>query len=241
MSDALFVMIAGNEVPLTYYDMDPQTLRQIKKYPPFAEWVGSFKKTKEFSINSVDIQTVEWIGKRIDGLTAAVELQSCTGEKMVQTMATNSGATVAVVLPVIQTEEGHFLFNEIQSLANVGATCYTALEGTVTASKEVTLKDAAVLEGMGLTPGPGDITPLSPKAYHCSTEGSTEMVKFYVWHIPRIPPASGLASGLSHANGKLIVAKKSAVMDPPSKKAMPLPIIDANTVLALNLYQKMQS
>ena len=49
-------------------------------------------------------QTVEWIGKRIDGLTAAVELQSCTGEKMVQTMATNSGATVAVVLPVIQTE-----------------------------------------------------------------------------------------------------------------------------------------
>ena len=68
-------------------------------------------------------------------------------------------------------QEGHFLFNEIQSLANVGATCYTALEGTVTASKEVTLKDAAVLEGMGLTPGPGDITPLSPKAYHCSTEG----------------------------------------------------------------------
>ena len=41
--------------------------------------------------------------------------------------------------------------------------------------------------------------------------GSTEMVKFYVWHIPRIPPASGLASGLSHANGKLIVAKKVCV------------------------------
>lgn len=238
MTDALFVFIAGTEVPLSYYDMDPQTLRAIKKYPAFAEWASSFKKTNEFAITAVNIQNVEWIGKRIDGVTASVEMQSSSGQKLTQTMSTPEATVTALVLPVVQSEEGHFLLNELPSLANIGTRCYAGLRGTISAAKEVVLDDAAVLEGLGFTPTAADITPLSSKTYRCNTEGSSEMVRFFVWNISQLPATSSLP--LAHHNGTLFLTTQSAVLDPPSKKTIPLSIVDANTVLALSLWRKMQ-
>lgn len=238
MADAFYVSVGGSEVPLSYYDMDPSILKNVKKFPAFAQWVSSFKAHQEFSITKIEIQNIEWVGKRINGVKACIELTTASGEKTIQTMTTSEKEDVAMVLPM--TADGHLLLYKRETLATLGQPTYTALTGCVSASGEVTINDAQALEVLGLTPSAADIMPLSDKAYHCSTGGSTDTLKYFAWNIAT-PPASSLP--LAHGNGSFALVDQSVIEQMFSG---PAPgkgdrITDVNTIIALSLARKSMS
>uniref|UniRef100_A0A7S1N3P7 Uncharacterized protein n=1 Tax=Eutreptiella gymnastica TaxID=73025 RepID=A0A7S1N3P7_9EUGL len=225
--DAFYISIGNNDVPLSYFDEDPAKLKAVKKFPPFATWASSFQAHPEFSITKVDIQNIDWVGKRINGVKASVELTSSTGQKTVQSVATSEvAAETAVVLPV--TAEGHVLLNKYMSLATLGKPTLQALYGTVSASGEVSLDNATALESLGLTVSADSLTPLSDKFFSCSTDGSTEKIKLYRWAIPH---PSGSPLPLKHGDGELVLIDAGTLEDKMST------IMDTNSVLVLALHQ----
>eukprot|EP00667_Euglena_gracilis_P023042 EG_transcript_25896 len=232
--------LSSTDVPLVYFDMDAGTLGAIKKFPAFADWALAVPSHPEFRVTKVEVENVRWIGQRVDGVRAKVDVQSTSGQVVTQVVDTPEHKELAVVLPVLRRPGGQFLFLERSTFVTPGRRSLVALQGHVAGPRDVVLRDTAALEAIGLHPSPADITPLSPKAFHCSTDGSAEAVRFFCWTIGDRPMTHFPAP---YGNHQFVLVGEAEVEEQVFGHAAgkgELRITDANTVLALALYRKLQ-
>eukprot|EP00992_Anisonema_acinus_P014152 TRINITY_DN9128_c0_g1_i1.p1 TRINITY_DN9128_c0_g1~~TRINITY_DN9128_c0_g1_i1.p1 ORF type:complete len:268 (+),score=96.37 TRINITY_DN9128_c0_g1_i1:57-806(+) len=238
------INIAGSEAPMSYTDGDPNTLKVIKKFGPFADWAAAFKPTKEFVVDAVQVTNIDWIGKRVDGVSAVIHVRSPTSgatlKQRVQTSTRDSVPTCAV-LPVLSAEPDDFvlLFQPL-SLANIDLRTHGCLYGTISAAGEVQYADREELAGLGLAFT--TLTPLGGAPLVCSTDGSTQKIKFFV--AKEVAPA-GIEKKLplETPRGRYVLHKlrdvEHLLYGPASQKGG-LSLKDANLVTALVQYKNMR-
>jgi hypothetical protein len=243
------VLVAGDQVPLSCYDTSTDTIALIKAFRPFADWLLSFKGNKEFTCLRINIQNIDWIGSRIEGVKAEMEVRTHSGIKLKQSIyASSSGMLLptACILPVIVLQEQQYvLLCHRLSLANLSINTLSPLYGTVAASGEIQFNDWEALAGAGVHISRQTLESLikDDQPYHCSTDGSMENVKFFIWR-GTSSNVSPKQFPLATANATYSLVKMSDIelllFGPASKKGG-LNIRDTNLILAILLLKKLQS
>eukprot|EP00906_Rhabdomonas_costata_P031131 RCo043991 len=193
MADAV-VTIAGVTVPLSCFDMTPQTLSAVKGFRPFAEWAAAFKSTPEYAITAVVVQNIDWIASRIDAVKLTVEIQTVSKALLQEPVyLTSEPPTTAFILPVITAGERYVLVQQRPSLAAIGSNQYSPIAASLVGD-ELRFPDREDLRVAGITPSRQTLVPLgnTDKPYLCATEGSTERVAFFAWEAPAGDVDSGV-------------------------------------------------
>eukprot|EP01006_Ploeotia_vitrea_P019247 TRINITY_DN51415_c0_g1_i1.p1 TRINITY_DN51415_c0_g1~~TRINITY_DN51415_c0_g1_i1.p1 ORF type:complete len:234 (-),score=12.31 TRINITY_DN51415_c0_g1_i1:769-1470(-) len=227
------VTVGGAEVPLTYYDMDASVLKNVKKFGPFAEWLQKTKPSKEFSIEKIHIQNIDWVGKRVEGITVQVNLKSNTGQESQQNYFSFSYDTTptTVVLPVLtRVDTEYVLLSKKMPLPLLDTQFVSAMSGQIQ-SGELQCRNKDFLMDKGVNIRASDLVPLSERTFHSSVDGSSETVKFAFCQLPTF----------LYDKFPMIAADAEQFLLCPIADLLQKPFADARTVLALQLYGQRSS
>eukprot|EP01012_Entosiphon_sulcatum_P066618 TRINITY_DN95947_c0_g1_i1.p1 TRINITY_DN95947_c0_g1~~TRINITY_DN95947_c0_g1_i1.p1 ORF type:complete len:240 (-),score=36.37 TRINITY_DN95947_c0_g1_i1:104-823(-) len=184
------VTVGGVKCPITYFDPDPQVLKAVKKFPPFAEWATSVKPTKEFVTEGIHVHNIDWVAKRIDSVKFCVSISTVPRGPVVQHFITVSDTPSArIVLPqVLFQKRRHILLAQPNAriIGTGGASGgFEALRMSVQ-NGETTFDSRDALLRVGLDIKPGELKPIGRKL--SQSTGSTDSVQYFTSSPPAPVP-----------------------------------------------------